>query len=230
MQSIWPSAWRAYQLLQGSKVRPQELRPSVSPPVSDRRKRSADHAALEQHLSDSIYRESQNYARPSPSTGQPQQGYSMGIDIPPTEPPAFFPQFERWGPDGNAVNNFPVSTLSTSVLPQQFSTGFVDERSQRNSDRAAQRFPQYWSDYSSLGQMDSAYSVPPNEMVSSNPGPSPPRPPQQSVVYPQDQFLVFSECPSPLNETYADFEHVQITYRLEVNHSSIPLAYRRVLY
>lgn len=91
------------------------------------------------------------------------------------------------------MNNFAGGSLSTSVLPQQFSTGFVDERSHRGQDRAPQRFPQYWNDYSALGQMDAAYPVSPADMVPPNPGPPHPRGTQQGVVYPQDQFLVFSK-------------------------------------
>ncbi|THH29489.1 hypothetical protein EUX98_g4687 [Antrodiella citrinella] len=195
MQSIWPSAWRAYQLIQGSKVHPQDLRASVSPSGLDRRKRSADHA-LEQHqapLPEPLYRDSQGYARP-PSSAHPQQAYPIRLDISPVEPPTFFPPFERWGPDGTPMGNFSGGTLTTSVLPQQFSTGF-DARTRGHSDRSAQRFPQYWNDYSAIGQIESAYTVPPSEMVPSHSGSAPSRGSQQGVVYPQDQFLVFNNMP-----------------------------------
>lgn len=194
MQNIWPSAWRAYQILQGSKVRPHELRASVSPSGSERRKRNAERALEHQAtpIQEALYRDSQGYAR-VPHSSQSQQAYPIALDIPQAESSAFFPSFERWGPDSNAMNSFSSGSLSTSVLPQQFSTGYVDERSQRNSDRTTQRFPQYWNDYSAIGQIDSAYPVPPNGMVPSNSVPPSARSSQQGVVYSQDQFLVFSE-------------------------------------
>lgn len=196
MQDIWPSAWRAYQLLQGSKVQPQDPRTSMSPSGPDRRKRSAEHALEQPHsapLPESLYRASQSYAR-MPASAQPQQGYPLSLDIPQPDPQAFFPSFERWGSDGNPMNNFSGGNLTTSVLPQQFSTGF-DERARGNSDRAVQRFPQYWNDYSALGQMESAYPVSPADMVPSNAGPPSSRGSQQGVVYSQDQFLVFNNIP-----------------------------------
>lgn len=194
MQSIWPSAWRAYQLLQGSKVQSQDPRVSVSPGGTDRRKRSAENPLEQPQFPESLYRHPPTYARLPPSSHPPshaQPGY-IALDMPSPEP-QYFSEFDRWGPSAAAgMHNYASGTLSTSVLPQQFSTGFVDERVHRSQERTAQRFPQYWNDYSALGQMDATYNVPPNGMVPTDAGSSTGRSAQQAVVYPQDQFLVFS--------------------------------------
>ena len=195
MQSVWPSAWRANQLLRGSKVHALDMRASASPANSERNKRTAGHA-LEEGMSEDVrissghnmYRQPQNYSR---TNNGGHQGFSLGLDLPPTETPAFFQGFDRWAPD-NPIANYP-SSLSTSVLPQQYSTGLIDDRSHRTQERTNnQRYPQYWSDYGALPQMDTAYGVHMvGDMVPQNPGPS--RGNQQAVYGQDHQYTVFSE-------------------------------------
>lgn len=79
---------------------------------------------------------------------------------------SYYPSsYDRWPGDGG-LNTFPAS-LSTSVLPQQYSTGFVDDHRGRTASAesgggpsASQRYPQYWSDYSSLGSLGPTFGVP----------------------------------------------------------------------
>ncbi|KAH8083353.1 fungal-specific transcription factor domain-containing protein [Cristinia sonorae] len=198
MQYIWPSAWRAYQLLQGAKVSPSGVR--TSPAVTDKRKRDADIVVdqEQQHspVHETLYRGPHAHSR-VPSSGNPSRlGYSMSIDIQHAETPTFFPPFDSWAPEGEPMHSYPAHNLSTSVLPQQFSTGFVDERSHRQSERSTQRFPQYWNDYSTLGQMGPPYPVPSNDMLPPASGSSPsPRSSQPNVGYSQDQYMVFNNLP-----------------------------------
>ncbi|CAL1709508.1 unnamed protein product [Somion occarium] len=268
MQNVWPSAWRAYQLLSGAKV-PLVARDSMSPSSSERQKRPAEHALEldypeEQRVTDQspqpsvvddrrvsidslrpqssgsehLYRarpsqqqqtqpqiqpspQPQTQHQPQPRLPQPQaphpqthhqhqsqhgQGYpsrassshaqsnfALGLDLPTAASPTFFQPFnDRWASE-SPLSNYP-STLTTSVLPQQYSTGLIDERVQRGHERQPQRFPQYWSDYSSLGQMEAPYGVP---MV----GPDMVPPAHQATrssqhtqqpPYPQDQYSVFN--------------------------------------
>ncbi len=111
----------------------------------------------------------------APPPSHAQQSYSLALDMPQgsgsyIQPPSY----DRWAADSStaALSSFPAS-ISTSVLPQTYSTGLVDERMGgsgmgRGSDRQSQRYPQYWNDYSALGQMEANYSMPVNmgDMVS----------------------------------------------------------------
>lgn len=79
---------------------------------------------------------------------------------------SYYPSsYDRWAGDGG-LSTFPAS-LSTSVLPQQYSTGFVDDHRARAASAdggggapGSQRYPQYWSDYSSLGSLSTSFGVP----------------------------------------------------------------------
>ncbi|KAL4247550.1 hypothetical protein ABKN59_007339 [Abortiporus biennis] len=182
MQNVWPSAWRAYQLLHGSKVQPTPTpsRTSMSPPSSqsERHKRTAEHALDE----------------PSSTTSRLPAEPLYRIDIPSNDTPSFYPSFDRWAPE-NALGNFsgslPTSSLSTSVLPQQYSTGLMDERSHRGQERSTQRYPQYWNDYSSMGQMEATYAVP---VVGDMVPPNTSSRTSQSTGYGQD-YTVFNNMP-----------------------------------
>ena len=103
------------------------------------------------------------------------------------------------------MNNYP-NTLSTSVLPQEYSTGLIDERAQRGHQRQPQRFPQYWSDYSTLGQMETSYGVPivgTDIVTPTTHQPSRSSPHSQQASYSQDQYTVFSMYSSPVGTEYA---------------------------
>ncbi|KAF8624664.1 hypothetical protein AX17_006995 [Amanita inopinata Kibby_2008] len=83
-----------------------------------------------------------------------------------------YSSYDRWISSAG-TNSGPFSgPLSTSVLPQLYSTGLVDDRvpsvGQRVSTHAAshgaggahthgQRYPQYWNDYSTYSQLGPAY-------------------------------------------------------------------------
>lgn len=158
MQRVWPSAWRAKELIHGSKV--QALNDIVQSPERPKRtaeSRPDDIPSENRHSNGAAYRPApQVFTDESPTSSQ--LAYQLNMDTSHAESPAtYYPQYSRWTPDGtiSSMNG----NLSTSVLPQTYSTGLVDERIQRHPDRHG-RYPQYWNDYSSLGQMDPTYAMP----------------------------------------------------------------------
>ena len=199
MHRVWPSAFRANELLHGSKVLHQAITQPLPSP-GERPKRVAD--ALEDDTTGSPrqpngqppYRDPQPYSDTNGSAPSDQQNFTIDLSMPPAnETPSYYPpQYNRWTPSDNAMQSMPGS-LSTSVLPQQYSTGLVDERLQRSQERPSNRYPQYWSDYSTLGQMDPAYSMPVmGEIVPQHS----PAPPSDQPMYVSDQYSLFSESRS----------------------------------
>lgn len=202
MSVVWGSAWRALELLQGSKVNlhnaqdPEILRARVP----DRPKRSAEQP-LDQEEDDStrlmtseqMYRQQQAFAGVgTPSPVHPNFSISS-LQIPPAESSTYH-SYDRWSSD-NTLPTY-AGSLSTSVLPQQYSTGLVDERISsgmtRHPERQGQRYPQYWNDYSALGQMDASYGVPViSDMVAQHAGNSQS---DQSAMYVQD-YTMFGNLP-----------------------------------
>ncbi|KAI0800103.1 fungal-specific transcription factor domain-containing protein [Fomes fomentarius] len=231
MSVIWPSAWRALELLLSAKAtidRMSEV-PSVRSSFSETRNKRAAEDAIEEDVtvtdrSRMVTQDSQQVSphqphyplnpsqSQSPVQGQPghtsgQHGYSLSIDAPQSSAPAAYmqPSYDRWPTDGtssSSLTNFSGS-ISTSVLPQQYSTGLVDGRigtsMSRNPERQSQRYPQFWNDYSALGQMETTYSVPViGEMVSQHQhgsaGHSSAAEQQQGMYVPSDQYPLFGEC------------------------------------
>ncbi|KAG8215978.1 hypothetical protein J3R82DRAFT_7961 [Butyriboletus roseoflavus] len=204
METVWPSAARANELLRGC----DPLHKSASKHVHfrqlvtrqsghERQKRAAEHAADSEdaygrsymHMpsaSGSCLAPSQPYAQAwrstqfapmSQETGPRQPGeFSSTTSLSTAQPPSYYP----WPSDGGAYVPFP-GTLSTSVLPQMYSTGLIDERrlphgltsSQHEQPRlnghppsggqggydsaSGGRYPQFWNDYTSFPQMGMAY-------------------------------------------------------------------------
>ncbi|TBU22427.1 fungal-specific transcription factor domain-containing protein [Dichomitus squalens] len=219
MSVIWPSAWRALELLTGAKLqldRPSEL-PSLRNVSEPRHKRTAsdsvdsedvtvtdrsriitqDHAYRQQANYPAISNTSQGHAS-APAPSHAQQSYSLSLEMPPSSGSYLQPSYDRWPTDSSSLASFP-SSISTSVLPQTYSTGLVDERIGsslgRSSERQSQRYPQYWNDYSALGQMETNYSVPvTSEIVSQHGGAQPGTSDHHGHQQPMyDQYSMFGE-------------------------------------
>ncbi|KAI8972440.1 fungal-specific transcription factor domain-containing protein [Trametes punicea] len=216
MGVTWPSAWRALQLLQGAKAQlakptdPPPSRGSVSEP---RNKRAAEEPIEEDHglaglgvpSADELPGRERERGRSEPEPGEPrpgpsQQSYALQMEMPHgAGPSSYIPSsYDRWPTDSTALSSFGGS-LSTSVLPQQYSTGLVDERMSasvsRSSERQSARYPQYWNDYSALSQMETTYGVPVmGEMVPPH-GNAPQG--DQPSMYVQEQYSMFGEPSSP---------------------------------
>ena len=170
MSVAWPSAGRAWELLHGSKANTQNAVCSLPPTDNNptkAQKRTADHFLNDDS---SIYHVDLQSAT---------RGEGLDVvhdELRPQEPALsgsqnFFPIYDRW-PGGN-INSFSGS-LSTSVLPQQYSTGFVDRgpdrssnthpttgvgiSSQQDSLLGRRGYPRFWNDYSALSQLGAPFT------------------------------------------------------------------------
>lgn len=207
IQILWPSAWRALELLQGSKAyQQQEAGVPVVSGRSERPKRVAEHSLDERdrievpriQTGDQLYRAQQShFTTPVTSPAQDNQGYTSGAvpfsaSTADPSPSSYLPPFDRW--NDPSISHFP-GNLSTSVLPQQYSTGLVDDRLPpgigRGSDRT--RYPQYWNDYSTIGQMETAYSVGVPGMGDMSQHVASVQGDQQHTMYVPDQYNLFSK-------------------------------------
>jgi hypothetical protein len=165
MSIAWPSAGRAWELLYGCKANVQNSVCSLSATdVVRTQKRTADHflddnAPLYQVELSSMAQGERSEAVHSHQ--QPEQESTLGSSQ------NFYSFGDRWAGDGSP-GDFAAS-LSTSVLPQQYSTGFFDRTVVRGSNTSSpaelgvssqqelpvsrRGYPRYWSDLSSLSQL-----------------------------------------------------------------------------
>jgi hypothetical protein len=169
MEVLWPSAGRALELLAGSKVNAVGKDVLIPNNHTDRRKRTAEYS-----LDDSFEPDlppdvpiPEHYASSSNYTGHfggqeiyGMTGYNMPTATQNTSPPV---PYTAPGPGfTESVNQYGFSgPLSTSVLPQLYSTGLDDRtdvsRYQQQPSHSANRYPQYWNDYSTFSQLGTAY-------------------------------------------------------------------------
>lgn len=170
MSIAWPSAGRAWELLYGNKAIQQNPVSSLSATdVVRTQKRTADH-----FLDDdaSLYPvELQSIAAGEQSEAvhgqpQPEQQATLGSSQ------NFYSFSDRWPGDGCPAEF--AGSLSTSVLPQQYSTGFFDRAvvrgsnpstsagvgvgSQQELSPSRRGYPRYWSDYSALSQLGTPFT------------------------------------------------------------------------
>lgn len=197
LEIVWPSAGRAWELLRGSNVNlgsAANASPDLasSSPSGSRPKRTAEHFLEDSHFFAGVPvpgsgpRASGGGPGPGANQGFPLTAISAATGNPNSSNPnittnhnphgpgshssgsngSYYPSsYDRWPGDGG-LSTFPAS-LSTSVLPQQYSTGFVDDHRARAASAdsgggasGSQRYPQYWSDYSSLGSLSTSFGVP----------------------------------------------------------------------
>ncbi|EPQ51953.1 hypothetical protein GLOTRDRAFT_65551 [Gloeophyllum trabeum ATCC 11539] len=202
MGVVWPSAARARELIHGSRAWASDGgHPQVEYSSYLRHKRPHDEGeSIEPgHLPmvESALR--QSYSPSSPL------GYPSGVDMPSNDNMAYFSPFDRWSGDSGLSFS---GTLSTSVLPQQYSTGLVDERVPPTMGRGQQqhdghgngRYPQFWNDYSTMGQLSSTSYVPVLPELSQPHHHQQQHTPtnthsQQSPMYLHDQYHMFNNLP-----------------------------------
>lgn len=189
MQIVWPSAGRALELLCGSQVYQELLATSREPSLQERRKRGADSSF------DNVDMTQRSQYLPSRSNMYPNvqdaPGFldEFGVNTASSSSsslPYYRPSEDRWS--SNSYNPVPFSgALSTSVLPQQYSTSFDPSsgsryRGQQNHDgqpATANRYPQYWNDISTFPQLSTAFG-------SSGDG-------NASSMYIPDQYTIYRE-------------------------------------
>ncbi|EJD05321.1 uncharacterized protein FOMMEDRAFT_131881 [Fomitiporia mediterranea MF3/22] len=211
IEIVWPSAGRAWELLNGAK---DDL-PDYELPLAnaDRpRKRSADDPVGTVLLGDPSHLHGTRDA----STLAPQlyapaaandQRYAHAPDVMGNARAlALFNSYSRWSSEDPL--GFP-SGLSTSVLPQQYSTGFVDDRMSTGFHHSpaavaegSGRYNQYWSEYS-MGQpssmLGSMYDLPALSSTNHSDQPSP------HVGHDSHQSQEFQSTPLYMNDHYNVF-------------------------
>ena len=237
MEVVWPSAARANELLRGSSVMLNSSNSGQAPLPSishERQKRAAEDTAE----ADVVYERSQPHVRSSDTLPALGEGYTntwrstqlsgtrhdadhaqafgaenpadfAGVPLSTSQSSTYYP----WPSDGSSYPSFP-GTLSTSVLPQMYSTGLIDENRIGHSlsstshptqsrlsghesgpgayaQTGAGRYPQFWNDYTSFPQLGMAYNQPlPQQRAS---------PQQQDGMYlpVSGQYGgIYSECPA----------------------------------
>lgn len=172
MEVVWPSAGRALELLRGSKVteNTKEVSQLSAHPV--RHKRSADQA-LGAHESFALDQPSNNNLE-YPDIGYlADRTYSADAISPLPRSSSMSPYHDYYShrdPESGAIS-FP-GTLSTSVLPQLYSTGLAGSYSSINNRLLSQNDsqqpnsggfpPQFWNDFTSapFPQLGTAYTNP----------------------------------------------------------------------
>lgn len=212
MEVVWPSAGRAWELLDGARDNLTDVEPERIADLSGRRnKRTAGDSFSE--AADGEMARGPDVVQGFPAAvGYHPAGLPFSSNGQPSPP--YFGTYERFASD------IPL-TLSTSVLPQQYSTGFGSERGVpgdehvQSSMSAQGRYPQYWSDYtlgqpsSMLGSMYGMSILPPQvphgcghpQQHGQHPQPTSQQQqlPGESSMYMGDQFNLFSEslslCP-----------------------------------
>ena len=168
IEITWPSAGRALELLRGSKVNSSSTSLPIHGTQTVRPKRSVEQA-LGNRIPSPSQEQNHSYTAPEISrlgsfpVPESQAIYTASEMLVPhlsSQPHSVPYPYNRWPAD--SPNPFP-GTLSTSVLPQVYSTGLFDDRAvavngQRVSSSALDpnaqtRFPQYWNDYSTYSQL-----------------------------------------------------------------------------
>jgi len=214
MEMVWPSATRAWELLHGAKDDLQDQE-AVFSSVSRPNKRVAeDGFKASSALLERPQGLPQKNGGSAPFTTHqppPQPGFGTLENANEDESPlAFFTSYDRWSSDSSLGFH---SGLSTSVLPQQYSTGFVDEGFAQagahrqtpmvNVDQAGSngRYQQFWNDYSAVGQpssmLSSMYGLPmtPQGSVQQQRSAQDEQQLHQQPMFMNDQFNLFGSLP-----------------------------------
>jgi hypothetical protein len=238
LDTVWPSAARAWELLHGSKANfsgagvagvagipafeptstVSNLTGSGTRNARDRlHKRSAetflDDDSATFFASAPLVAAAANHAPVSVSSAAAsgpalQYGQAIPSSSPTTvvgphhqhassmnQTPSFYVPASSW--PSEPIGPFSGS-LSTSGLPQQYSTGFVDRLPPLSSASASAsahaqqqpRYPQFWNDYSALSPLGMPYGS--GETQSRDSRQQPPLPPPSASLYPlQDQYSMF---------------------------------------
>ena len=204
MDVIWPSAGRAWELLNGNKV--NLLGPSLKVYSGQAVERQQHHKRpADTQLPDNS---------PTNGSGSHAPGFNqvyangtseMGSYPPLVDPSNQSPYYDysRWLGSTDLLGNATANSLSTSLLPQQYSTGFVlggaGRSGQGHRHRGSDTNPRYpqslWTDHSAMGQLDPTYV-----------GMLPQQPPQEQHPTANSQGLV-----SLVNQTHQDQPMYQLT-------------------
>jgi hypothetical protein len=167
MDVIWPSAGRAWELLNGNKVNLLGPSPKI---YSDHPMERQQHhkRPADTQLSDNSLRGTAVVPRLPALTRFSRTGASdMGTYPSLVDPSNHSPYYDysRWLGSTDLLGNTSTNSLSTSLLPQQYSTGFVpggvgrggQGHRHRGSDPSTRYAQPLWTDHSAMGQLDPTY-------------------------------------------------------------------------
>lgn len=164
MEMIWPSAGRAWALLEGAKVQFDNAAP-MAQHADDRRKRQADDAFGQEKSSDVLSRGAFGAVdqQPPSSPGQGIQDMStrimahmLGLDIPGIEPStSYYPGYEWWPRNVSPSQALTPTTPGVCVGPAAFDTqpsieDWLQDAGQGGSMVSSGPVPNYSFDFSSL--------------------------------------------------------------------------------
>ncbi|KAK0469332.1 fungal-specific transcription factor domain-containing protein [Desarmillaria tabescens] len=169
MAVLWPSAGRAHELLRGAEVNFGHQIRSAEPlkPV-DRYKRPAEGSLDDRSVGMQTYtnmRPSNNYTA---SNLHPPQAFPANgtTDVQYTQSSSYYSNYDRpWASEHSSQHVPYPGPLSTSALPQVYSTGLADGRPSLNRTVSHgmehhPRYPQYWNDYSTYSPLDHGVEYP----------------------------------------------------------------------
>lgn len=172
MEVVWPSATRAWELLYGAKGNIQDQETILSSVARPNKRVAEDRFDPFFSNQERLRGITQKNGGPTNFTPQPlPMGPTLENAGEDESPLAFFTSYDRWSSDNSLAFH---SGLSTSVLPQQYSTGFADERAAQagvhrqtpiaEQDGSNGRIQPFWNDYAAIGQppsmLSSMYGMP----------------------------------------------------------------------
>lgn len=161
VQIIWPSAGRAWALLEGVKVQLDNVHTADSQ-GDDRRKRHADDAFGHEKNSDYLSREAFGTALSQQPQHEPQgvqdintriMAHMLGLDVPGIEPStSYYPGYEWW-PRQDGQEQAQMQALPTPQLcpvPTTFDSPASLEEWLRAASMAGKSAPNYGFDFSGM--------------------------------------------------------------------------------
>lgn len=167
MDVTWPSAGRAWELLNGNKVNTPGLSPKAYHEHPAQRqqhhKRSADTQLPDNSSGTGSGSQQASGFNQVFTNGASELGAYPSLVDPNNSSPYY--DYNRWLGSADLLGNAATNNLSTSLLPQQYSTGFApggmgrggQGQRHRGGDTNARYTQPLWADPSAMGQLDPTY-------------------------------------------------------------------------
>ena len=162
MDVIWPSAGRAWELLNGNKVNLLGPGPKLYSDHQQHHKRPADTHTPDNAPRNGCGSHASGFNQVFAGGASDMGTYPSLVD-PINHSPYY--DYSRWMGSTDLLGNTATNSLSTSLLPQQYSTGFASggvgkggqSHRHRGSDPSTRYTQSLWTDHSAIGQLDPTY-------------------------------------------------------------------------
>ena len=166
MDVVWPSAGRAWELLNGNKVNLLGHSPKTysNHPIERQQhhKRPADTQLPDNASRNGCGSQASGFNQVFTDGANDMGTYPSLVD-PINQSPYY--DYSRWMGGSDLLGNTATNSLSTSLLPQQYSTGFVSGgvgrgsqgHRHRGNDPSTRYSQPLWTDHSTMGQLDPTY-------------------------------------------------------------------------